>query len=47
MLEFESIYKWKTAVLYPRNCLMKFCRINDENLDFIGAFLGYIFFVAS
>ena len=47
MLEFESIHKWKTAVLYPRNCLVKFCRINDENLDFIGVFLGYIFFVAS
>ena len=47
MLEFESIHKWKTAVLYPRNCLVKFCRINDENLDFIGVFLSYIFFVAS
>ena len=43
MLEFESIHKWKTAVLYPRNCLVKFCRINDENPVFIGAFLGYIF----
>ena len=47
MLEFESIHKWKTAVLYLRNCLVKFCRINDENPDKIGAFLGYIFFVAS
>lgn len=47
MLEFKSIHKWKTAVLYLRNCLVKFCRINDENPDKIGVFLGYIFFVAS
>lgn len=45
MLEFESIHKWKTAVLYLRNCLVKFCRINDENPDKIGVPLGYIFFV--
>lgn len=47
MLEFKSIHKWKTAVLYLRNCLVKFCYINDENPDKIGVPLGYIFFVAS